>query len=95
MIQHQVGYDVSKECELETLLNYLQNAFKVDNDMHERVLHETKNMEVRISSPIPIPRVNISTNYKIVSHLFIIYIATGNAFERRSDRSQRTCVERF
>ncbi|XP_071872058.1 C2 and C2B_Munc13-like domain-containing protein staccato isoform X3 [Bombus fervidus] len=45
MTQHQVGYDVSKECELETLLNYLQNAFKVDNDMHERVLHETKNME--------------------------------------------------
>ncbi|KAK9305783.1 hypothetical protein QLX08_003300 [Tetragonisca angustula] len=45
MIQHQIGYDVSKECELETLLNYLQNAFKVDNDVHERVLDETRNME--------------------------------------------------
>lgn len=52
MIQHQIGYDVSKECELETLLNYLQNAFKVDNDVHERVLDETRNMEVSISRRI-------------------------------------------
>lgn len=48
MTQHQIGYDVSNECKLETLLNHLQNAFKVDNDVHERVLDETKNMEVRI-----------------------------------------------
>ncbi|XP_016908252.2 protein unc-13 homolog 4B isoform X9 [Apis cerana] len=45
MTQHQIGYDVSNECKLETLLNHLQNAFKVDNDVHERVLDETKNME--------------------------------------------------
>ncbi|XP_017765813.1 PREDICTED: protein unc-13 homolog D isoform X3 [Eufriesea mexicana] len=45
MTQHQIGYDVSNECGLETLLNHLQNAFKVDNEMHERVLDETRNME--------------------------------------------------
>ncbi|XP_072759284.1 protein unc-13 homolog 4B isoform X7 [Anoplolepis gracilipes] len=45
MTQHQIGFDVSKECSQETLLNHLQNAFKVDNETHERVLKETKNLE--------------------------------------------------
>ncbi|XP_076249769.1 C2 and C2B_Munc13-like domain-containing protein staccato [Calliopsis andreniformis] len=45
MTQHQIGYDVSNECSQESLLNHLQNAFKVDNETHERVLEETKNME--------------------------------------------------
>ncbi|CAL1673927.1 unnamed protein product [Lasius platythorax] len=45
MTQHQIGFDVSKECGQETLLNHLQNAFKVDNETHERVLEETKNLE--------------------------------------------------
>ncbi|XP_026666615.1 protein unc-13 homolog 4B isoform X1 [Ceratina calcarata] len=45
MTQHQIGYDVSNECGQESLLNHLQNAFKVDNETHERVLDETKNME--------------------------------------------------
>lgn len=49
MTQHQVGYDVSSECGQETLLNHLQNAFKVDNETHEKVLETTKNMEVGIS----------------------------------------------
>ncbi|XP_066581872.1 protein unc-13 homolog 4B isoform X3 [Prorops nasuta] len=45
MTQHQVGHDVSEECSLDTLLNQLQNAFKVDSETHERVLEETRNME--------------------------------------------------
>ncbi|CAK9823698.1 Protein unc-13 homolog 4B [Anthophora retusa] len=45
MTQHQIGYDVSNECAQETLLNHLQNAFKVDNETHERVLEQTRNME--------------------------------------------------
>ncbi|XP_076230684.1 C2 and C2B_Munc13-like domain-containing protein staccato isoform X1 [Nomia melanderi] len=45
MTQHQIGYDVSSECGQETLLNHLQNAFKVDNETHEKVLETTKNME--------------------------------------------------
>ncbi|XP_070154646.1 protein unc-13 homolog 4B isoform X2 [Polyergus mexicanus] len=45
MTQHQIGFDVSRECSQETLLNHLQNAFKVDNETHERVLEETKNLE--------------------------------------------------
>ncbi|KAG7190822.1 hypothetical protein KM043_006889 [Ampulex compressa] len=45
MTQHQIGYDVSNECGLEVLLNHLQNSFKVDNETHERVLEQTKNME--------------------------------------------------
>ncbi|XP_034180927.1 C2 and C2B_Munc13-like domain-containing protein staccato isoform X1 [Osmia lignaria lignaria] len=45
MTQHQIGYDVSNECGQEILLNHLQNAFKIDNETHERVLEETRNME--------------------------------------------------
>ncbi|XP_012537969.2 protein unc-13 homolog 4B isoform X3 [Monomorium pharaonis] len=45
MTQHQIGFDVSKECSQETLLNHLQNAFKIDNMTHERVLKETQNLE--------------------------------------------------
>ncbi|XP_076382221.1 C2 and C2B_Munc13-like domain-containing protein staccato isoform X11 [Megalopta genalis] len=45
MTQHQIGYDVSQECAQETLLNHLQNAFKVDNETHESVLEKTRNME--------------------------------------------------
>ncbi|XP_076681977.1 C2 and C2B_Munc13-like domain-containing protein staccato isoform X3 [Andrena cerasifolii] len=45
MVQHQIGFDVSNECGQESLLNHLQNAFKVDNETHEKVLEETKNME--------------------------------------------------
>ncbi|XP_053984582.1 protein unc-13 homolog 4B-like isoform X1 [Hylaeus volcanicus] len=45
MTQHQIGYDVSTECGQEVLLNHLQNAFKVDNETHERVLEETRNLE--------------------------------------------------
>ncbi|XP_020290678.1 protein unc-13 homolog 4B isoform X2 [Pseudomyrmex gracilis] len=45
MTQHQIGFDVSKECGEETLLNHLQNAFKVDNETHERVLEHTRNLE--------------------------------------------------
>lgn len=48
MIQHQIGFDVSRECSQETLFNHLQNAFKVDNETHERVLEETKNLEAII-----------------------------------------------
>lgn len=46
MTQHQIGYDVSNECGIDALLNHLQLAFKVDNEMHEQVLEETRNMEV-------------------------------------------------
>ncbi|XP_047346149.1 protein unc-13 homolog 4B isoform X9 [Vespa velutina] len=45
MTQHQIGYDVSNECGQEALLNHLQNAFKIDNETHERILEETQNME--------------------------------------------------
>ncbi|XP_067210437.1 protein unc-13 homolog 4B isoform X4 [Linepithema humile] len=45
MTQHQIGFDVSKECSEETLLNHLQNAFKIDNETHERVLEQTRNLE--------------------------------------------------
>ncbi|KAF7409997.1 hypothetical protein HZH68_004378 [Vespula germanica] len=45
MTQHQIGYDVSNECAQEALLNHLQNAFKIDNETHERILEETQNME--------------------------------------------------
>ena len=48
MTQHQIGYDVTDECGQEALLNHLQQAFKVDNDTHERVLEETRNMEVSL-----------------------------------------------
>lgn len=46
MTQHQIGFDVSKECGQEALLNHLQNAFKVDNITHERVLEQARNLEV-------------------------------------------------
>lgn len=46
MTQHQIGYDVTNECGQEALLNHLQNAFKIDNETHERILEETQNMEV-------------------------------------------------
>ncbi|XP_025154207.1 protein unc-13 homolog 4B isoform X4 [Harpegnathos saltator] len=45
MAQHQIGFDVSNECSQETLLNHLQSAFKVDDETHERVLEETRNLE--------------------------------------------------
>ncbi|CAL7938780.1 unnamed protein product [Xylocopa violacea] len=45
MTQHQIGYDVCNECGQEALLNHLQNAFKIDNETHEKVLNETRNME--------------------------------------------------
>ncbi|KAK0167890.1 hypothetical protein PV327_001745 [Microctonus hyperodae] len=45
MTQHQIGYDVSNECEQETLLNHLQNAFKIDNETHSQIVEETQNME--------------------------------------------------
>ncbi|XP_071625523.1 protein unc-13 homolog 4B isoform X1 [Temnothorax longispinosus] len=45
MTQHQIGFDVSKECSQETLLNHLQNAFKIDNITHEGVLEQTRNLE--------------------------------------------------
>ncbi|XP_015184155.1 PREDICTED: protein unc-13 homolog D-like isoform X7 [Polistes dominula] len=45
MTQHQIGYDVSNECAQEALLNHLQNAFKIDNETHERIREETQNME--------------------------------------------------
>lgn len=46
MTQHQIGYDVTNECGQEALLNHLQNAFKIDNETHERIMEETQNMEV-------------------------------------------------
>lgn len=46
MTQHQIGFDVSKECSQETLLNHLQNAFKIDNTTHDKVLEQTRNLEV-------------------------------------------------
>ncbi|XP_011304160.1 protein unc-13 homolog D isoform X1 [Fopius arisanus] len=48
MTQHQIGYDVSNECGIDALLNHLQQAFKVDNEMHEQVLEETRNMEAPV-----------------------------------------------
>ncbi|XP_025987263.2 protein unc-13 homolog 4B isoform X4 [Solenopsis invicta] len=45
MTQHQIGFDVSRECSQETLLNHLQNAFKIDNITHERVFKEAQNLE--------------------------------------------------
>ncbi|XP_014616448.1 PREDICTED: BAI1-associated protein 3-like isoform X4 [Polistes canadensis] len=45
MTQHQIGYDVTNECAQEALLNHLQNAFKIDNETHERIIEETQNME--------------------------------------------------
>lgn len=45
MAQHQIGFDVSNECSQETLLNHLQSAFKIDNETHEKVLEETRNLE--------------------------------------------------
>lgn len=46
MAQHQIGFDVCNECSQESLLSHLQSAFKVDNETHERVLEETRNLEV-------------------------------------------------
>ncbi|XP_043272734.1 protein unc-13 homolog 4B isoform X3 [Venturia canescens] len=48
MTQHQVGYDVSNECGQDALLNHLQQAFKVDNETHEQVLEDTRNMEAPV-----------------------------------------------
>lgn len=59
MTQHQIGYDVSNECGQEALLNHLQNAFKVDSETHQRVLEETRNLEVRMS---PKKKIVKSTN---------------------------------
>ncbi|XP_015606405.1 protein unc-13 homolog 4B isoform X3 [Cephus cinctus] len=45
LAQHPVGHDVSNECGQEVLLNHLQQAFKIDNETHEQVLEETRNIE--------------------------------------------------
>ncbi|XP_033214634.1 protein unc-13 homolog 4B isoform X2 [Belonocnema kinseyi] len=45
MAQHQLGYDGTDECGKEALLSHLQQAFKVDNETHERVLEEARNTE--------------------------------------------------
>ncbi|XP_011878688.1 PREDICTED: protein unc-13 homolog D isoform X5 [Vollenhovia emeryi] len=45
MTQHQIGFDVSKECSQESLINHLQSAFKIDNIAHEKVLEQTRNLE--------------------------------------------------
>lgn len=49
LTQHQVGFDIANECELECRLSHLQSAFKVDDETHQQVLIETQNMEVIIS----------------------------------------------
>ncbi|XP_057330186.1 protein unc-13 homolog 4B isoform X3 [Microplitis mediator] len=48
MTQHQIGYDVTNECGREALLNHLQQAFKVDNELHSQVIEETQNMEAPV-----------------------------------------------
>lgn len=89
MTQHQIGYDVCNECGQEVLLNHLQNAFKIDNETHERVLEETRNMEVRIHQPT-IGKLLIF-QLKICVHDY--HAATGNASERGSDRGEGISIK--
>ena len=70
MTQHQIGFDVCKECSEETLLNHLQNAFKVDNETHERVLEETRNLEVIVFTITFCRRHGI-----ILSHIYEEFVA--------------------
>lgn len=63
MTQHQIGFDVSRECNQETLLNHLQSAFKIDNETHESVLEKTRNLEVIILNLFWIVRNNITSHY--------------------------------
>ncbi|CAG5090340.1 Similar to stac: Protein unc-13 homolog 4B (Drosophila melanogaster) [Cotesia congregata] len=48
MTQHQIGYDVTNECGREALLNHLQQAFKVDFEVHSQVVEETQSMEAPV-----------------------------------------------
>ncbi|XP_074096629.1 C2 and C2B_Munc13-like domain-containing protein staccato isoform X2 [Cotesia typhae] len=48
MTQHQIGYDVTNECGREALLNHLQQAFKVDSEVHSQVVEETQSMEAPV-----------------------------------------------
>ncbi|KAF7995549.1 hypothetical protein HCN44_006656 [Aphidius gifuensis] len=47
MTHHQIGYD-DGECGNEVLLNHLQQAFKVDNEMHLQIVEETQKMEAPV-----------------------------------------------
>lgn len=46
MTHHQIGYD-DGQCGNEVLLDHLQQAFKVDNEMHLQIVEETQKMEVK------------------------------------------------
>ncbi|XP_044586415.1 protein unc-13 homolog 4B isoform X2 [Cotesia glomerata] len=48
MTQHQIGYDVTNECGREALLNHLQQAFKVDSEVHSQVIEEIQSMEAPV-----------------------------------------------
>ncbi|XP_058798233.1 protein unc-13 homolog 4B-like isoform X2 [Phymastichus coffea] len=43
--QHQVGFDVADEIDQNAIFDYLQKAFNIDDETHERVLQETRQME--------------------------------------------------
>ncbi|XP_012283294.1 protein unc-13 homolog 4B isoform X2 [Orussus abietinus] len=45
LTQHQIGYDVSNECGEEALLDYLQRAFKIDDETQAQALEEARAME--------------------------------------------------
>ena len=44
--QHQIGFDVADEVEQDAVIDYLQRAFNIDDETHDRVMEETRQMEV-------------------------------------------------
>ncbi|XP_014210937.1 protein unc-13 homolog 4B-like isoform X2 [Copidosoma floridanum] len=45
MIQHQIGFDVVDEVAQDDVVDYLQKAFNIDDETHQRVMEETRQME--------------------------------------------------
>ncbi|XP_016841256.1 protein unc-13 homolog 4B isoform X1 [Nasonia vitripennis] len=43
--QHQIGFDVVDEVEQDAVIQYLQEAFNVNDETHDRVMEETRQME--------------------------------------------------
>ncbi|XP_011497848.1 PREDICTED: protein unc-13 homolog D-like [Ceratosolen solmsi marchali] len=43
--QHQIGFDVADEVEQDAIIEYLRKAFSIDDETHERVMEETRQME--------------------------------------------------
>ena len=44
--QHQIGFDETDDVRQDAVVDYLQKAFNVDAQAHERVMEETRQMEV-------------------------------------------------